>query len=169
MFACTRQWFTVLGSIPSTFIYAEQAVDEGWTKFILLPSSLCTDAYSCCCELLHLNWDEGHLIPPQLSKGITATQTGKEGKVPILTHRNQERQWNSLDATETQQVDAKPALKAEGQGENMTSETVHSSRRKEETDYWEEWQKGYWDHTLGLGTEVKTPRHNKHPLVPYYL
>lgn len=41
-----------------------------------------------------------------------------------------------------QQVDVKTVLKGEGQGENMTSET-EDSRRKERTDYWEEWQKGY--------------------------
>lgn len=132
-------------------------------KFALLPSSLCTDAHSCCCELLHLNWDEGHLIPSQLSKRITAIQTGKEGRVPTLTHRDQERQSNLLDAAEMQQVDVKTVLKGEGQGENMTSET-EDSRRKERTDYWEEWQKGYWEQSLGLGRQVKTPRH---PLVPY--
>lgn len=44
------------------FSYIEQAADEGWAKFTLLPPSLCTDTHSSC-ERLHLNWAEGHLNP----------------------------------------------------------------------------------------------------------
>lgn len=40
-----------------------------------------------------------------------------------------------------QRVDVNAILQGEGQGENVPTETEESSRRKEETDYWVEWQK----------------------------
>ena len=90
---------------PPHFIYTKQAADEDWTMFILLPPSLCTDTHSCCWELLHLNGDEGRLISPHLSKCIAATETGKEGKVPTWTQRDQDRKRYLLKDAEMQWVD----------------------------------------------------------------
>lgn len=105
------------------FSYTEQAADEGWAKFTLLPPSLCTHS---SCERLHLNWAEGHLNPtPPLQTPCyehRPTRKGRSqpehkgtrtGSTVIFTY------IYLFEAAEMQRVVVNTELQGEGQGGNM--------------------------------------------------
>lgn len=102
------------------FSCTEQAADEGWAKFTLLPPSLCTDLIL---PVTRCTWTEvkDTWTSPHLCKHL-ATNTdckGREGPNPNTKGPGQAAQFYLLEAAEMQQVVVTRGLQGEGRGGNV--------------------------------------------------
>lgn len=122
VFACTQEWFAVLGSSTPSILAALNKLQTRAEQSSLssLPPSLCTDLIL---PVIRCTWTEvkDTWTSPHLCKHL-ATNTdckGRKGPNPNTKGPGQAAQFYLLEAAEMQQVVVTRGLQGEGRGGNV--------------------------------------------------